>query len=1145
MKVYILLMILLFILIVSILYITHKKERYGIDISDVLDFLRPEPDYTSEFKQTGETDNLDQVLNDMIATQPDINSQIISDAMANVVSNANIIPEPENKTKLTSSEINQICGSIFNSFSNVSLQQLIATNDDIRYLFKPDGLGCSFQITSWYKIIPQNTYYCVSNGDFIFSIKDGRIQKCNNILVEVPSWTEVDKTTQSTDVKPILTETPVVTNPLSINKNKLGFVTTNLNNLFAYYADINAIEMHRTLPNDVLQTSYDTTQSSGIKSISFTNAYCVILDTSGKMFYTDDTNTFKDTIRVSPSIINSYSRQQGTSLGLYGKVSREHIGIADDSSMDSVGRRLVKNNWSKVYVHDLGIVFAIDNNNKCYRCDDISTQNSGILPVLFKGILQNVSCIAFKGSTEQLAVCFTNQTIRIYPSFNDLNVFTDTPAFSNDGFGSYNIVSMCFFKDFLVCSDSVRKCLLCVLPMVDYMKTITPINNASYTKEATCNLIKKHYSKLDPSLQITSNLLNCAATPLQLSTNTGTVNSLLNQSTLTGECIDGMGVRYGKVGIKDCLTYNRYDNGYLDFTVVYSKGSFGNVDIGETITNTLFRNSNVFKRECVNCVGSHKEIYYKRITPIPSTFSIYNQFNNWTSTNNILNKDFKLYSSWNDLINDTNSWNACNYDDPNIGFPRDCGMGSLIGDQWNSLSRGGQQNIRYSIMNNQKVGIINPMSNTASLRQTIWKVGEIDTTDGNTYYLPIRLNNGKVECIATNGVDCYWTTKSDALKWAKNPPSNLNPRVEPATFYRDDDTGWPAQAYRQLINPERIQTQKIAALQNTVTSQYNQIKPQYNTLTNQIVFTKSQLQSYLSMNSCQSDVNGGLCSSNELYSSDGKYWMTLQNDGNLCVYNYSSAGVTVGQWCSSSANIGTAPYRLYMENDGNLVIYDSTKKAIWKSGTSLGSSVSSAPFKLVMQTDGNLVIYDKYNVYLWSRIGGKNPNYSFAPCSGNEYKDSNGYCILCPSDQIPNSTRTGCTTLVTIGGNDVVSTNDVIAPTATPLGKAGSPCTDNSSCENGLVCEAKTNSLYKSFASLYNLPTNIISNDLICKDKSVPKGGSCNGGNLRAQWKIANSFKLCGGTYDICCPIGKAECDRGEYNPANGDGVCGDERAAY
>jgi len=142
---------------------------------------------------------------------------------------------------------------------------------------------------------------------------------------------------------------------------------------------------------------------------------------------------------------------------------------------------------------------------------------------------------------------------------------------------------------------------------------------------------------------------------------------------------------------------DKQDNQYIP---VYSKGEYGLLDLGEQTTNKLFNVYKIFKRDCLSCGDEYKEIYYKRLTDIPENFSIYSQFNNWTNVNNVLNTDFKLYSTLEDLINDTNAWDFCNYNDPNIGFPRDCGSSttSNMGGQWNSLTRGGQPNVKYSIV---------------------------------------------------------------------------------------------------------------------------------------------------------------------------------------------------------------------------------------------------------------------------------------------------------------------------------------------------------------------------------------------------------------------------------------------------------------
>ena len=103
----------------------------------------------------------------------------------------------------------------------------------------------------------------------------------------------------------------------------------------------------------------------------------------------------------------------------------------------------------------------------------------------------------------------------------------------------------------------------------------------------------------------------------------------------------------------------------------------------------------MIERVCTRCVASHRLIVYKRLTD-GTGIDFRNLFtSNWFSKpngkSNTLNKDFALYSSVADAQAGKNAWTSCNYDDPGIGFPRDCGPTGLVGSQWNSVSKGGQK----------------------------------------------------------------------------------------------------------------------------------------------------------------------------------------------------------------------------------------------------------------------------------------------------------------------------------------------------------------------------------------------------------------------------------------------------------------------
>jgi len=82
-----------------------------------------------------------------------------------------------------------------------------------------------------------------------------------------------------------------------------------------------------------------------------------------------------------------------------------------------------------------------------------------------------------------------------------------------------------------------------------------------------------------------------------------------------------------------------------------------------------------------------------------------------------------------------------------------------------------------------------------------------------------------------------------------------------------------------------------------------------------------------------------------LESSNSKYTLSMQTDGNLVIY--SAKGPI---WSSRTNGKGVA--FLIMQNDGNLVMYGTDGRPVWSTRTS-----GKGPSSLDMQTDGNLVIY--------------------------------------------------------------------------------------------------------------------------------------------------------------------------------------------
>ena len=107
-----------------------------------------------------------------------------------------------------------------------------------------------------------------------------------------------------------------------------------------------------------------------------------------------------------------------------------------------------------------------------------------------------------------------------------------------------------------------------------------------------------------------------------------------------------------------------------------------------------------------------------------------------------------------------------------------------------------------------------------------------------------------------------------------------------------------------------------------------------------------------------------LAEGRRLLSSDHRFSLEVQGDGNVVVYDQQSGEAA---WAASTQGAGN---RLVMQPDGNLVIYNSADQALWSAG-SAGFGPSAT---LVMQNDGNLVVY-AHGLPVWSRgtgyIGGR------------------------------------------------------------------------------------------------------------------------------------------------------------------------------
>jgi Bacterial pre-peptidase C-terminal domain len=96
--------------------------------------------------------------------------------------------------------------------------------------------------------------------------------------------------------------------------------------------------------------------------------------------------------------------------------------------------------------------------------------------------------------------------------------------------------------------------------------------------------------------------------------------------------------------------------------------------------------------------------------------------------------------------------------------------------------------------------------------------------------------------------------------------------------------------------------------------------------------------------------------SEELKSTNGKYTLRMQDDGNLVAYDSQGKGL----W--SSDTVGSGAIECIMQDDGNLFLKDRNGRTVWTSHT---DGYNNA--KLVIQDDGNLVIYNQRGLAVWAK----------------------------------------------------------------------------------------------------------------------------------------------------------------------------------
>ncbi len=92
----------------------------------------------------------------------------------------------------------------------------------------------------------------------------------------------------------------------------------------------------------------------------------------------------------------------------------------------------------------------------------------------------------------------------------------------------------------------------------------------------------------------------------------------------------------------------------------------------------------------------------------------------------------------------------------------------------------------------------------------------------------------------------------------------------------------------------------------------------------------------------------------KLYSCDGRYALTIGEDGNLTLYG----GDTL-HWSSNTS--GQSVHHLALNDEGNLLLVDTNGDVVWDTATSAGGG---AEFHI--RNDGNMMLVDTLNTQHWS-----------------------------------------------------------------------------------------------------------------------------------------------------------------------------------
>jgi len=111
--------------------------------------------------------------------------------------------------------------------------------------------------------------------------------------------------------------------------------------------------------------------------------------------------------------------------------------------------------------------------------------------------------------------------------------------------------------------------------------------------------------------------------------------------------------------------------------VFYLWGRRANKDVKDIYMDnwkqTLFDSKNsIIRRSCLDCPDGWKDLYMKRITDAPDDFMETLHYNFVEKNKNLLNRDFQIFSSYENALNSIDPWQYCEQGQEPMGFPGSC-----------------------------------------------------------------------------------------------------------------------------------------------------------------------------------------------------------------------------------------------------------------------------------------------------------------------------------------------------------------------------------------------------------------------------------------------------------------------------------------